>query len=361
MTIDEYNKLCAALPVDVNWGDPITPEVVAAILESRASNAGRAVYQALHVDTCTWEDVTAEYYTERLPSNRRILYTRPAPASKEPVAFDPWFNEQIKSGNLLSYEDAKAGWDGFAETQTTVTGGTVNLDLTGLSTHPAPASTEPVADERCNRCGHENHSGACVNVHPDKTPIKQESTLDGLRDCLQKMVDANLEDSLGPNHLALCLKQMAYEALELIQKVQPVADERGASEFDSPLSDFQEGQWWVKELDAMPGTDDQKRAIAVVHHMLRSARAALATAQTWQPIETAPRNVPVLVLASGQQFVAWFQDDATDEMYDERFGGSDHNKSWCVTDNKHGPYALRGGRPTHWMPLPAAPAKPEGV
>ncbi|TSP11474.1 hypothetical protein [Cupriavidus campinensis] len=91
---------------------------------------------------------------------------------------------------------------------------------------PAPASKEPVADERCNRCGHENHSGSCVNVHPDKTPIKQESTRDGLRDCLQKMVDANLEDSLGPNHLALCLKQMAYEALELIQKVQPVADER---------------------------------------------------------------------------------------------------------------------------------------
>ncbi len=37
-----------------------------------------------------------------------------------------------------------------------------------------------------------------------------------------------------------------------------------------PLSDFQEGQWWVKELDAMvvDGTPDQKRAVAVVHNLL---------------------------------------------------------------------------------------------
>jgi hypothetical protein len=44
---------------------------------------------------------------------------------------------------------------------------------------------------------------------------------------------------------------------------------------NSPLIDFQEGQWWVKELDAvssLPGaTPDLKRAVAVVHHMLRSA------------------------------------------------------------------------------------------
>jgi len=47
----------------------------------------------------------------------------------------------------------------------------------------------------------------------------------------------------------------------------------GASD---PLSDFQEGQWWVRELDewAKTGSDDQKRAVAVVHHMLRSAAAA---------------------------------------------------------------------------------------
>lgn len=47
------------------------------------------------------------------------------------------------------------------------------------------------------------------------------------------------------------------------------------SDAPEPLSEFQEGQWWVTELDAMvaDGTAEQKRAVAVVHHMLRSARA----------------------------------------------------------------------------------------
>lgn len=44
-----------------------------------------------------------------------------------------------------------------------------------------------------------------------------------------------------------------------------------------PLSEFQEGQWWVLALDRMAqsATDlDQKRAVAVVHHLLRSAAIA---------------------------------------------------------------------------------------
>lgn len=49
---------------------------------------------------------------------------------------------------------------------------------------------------------------------------------------------------------------------------------------DDPLSEFQEGQWWVAELDKAAGSvgaaDDFKRAVAVVHHMLRSAADALA-------------------------------------------------------------------------------------
>jgi hypothetical protein len=42
------------------------------------------------------------------------------------------------------------------------------------------------------------------------------------------------------------------------------------------LLDFKEGQWWVKELDeaVSNGTDDQKRAVAVVRHMLRVAAMA---------------------------------------------------------------------------------------
>lgn len=40
------------------------------------------------------------------------------------------------------------------------------------------------------------------------------------------------------------------------------------------LEDFQEGQWWVKELDGMfpTATPDQKRAIAVVHNLLNVAQ-----------------------------------------------------------------------------------------
>lgn len=75
----------------------------------------------------------------------------------------------------------------------------------------------------------------------------------------------------------------------------------------------------------------------------------------WMPISSAPKNESVLVFASGQHFVAWLQDDATDPWHDEEEEPSYLNGMWCVTDNKNGPYPLRGGGPTHWQPLPAPP------
>ena len=43
------------------------------------------------------------------------------------------------------------------------------------------------------------------------------------------------------------------------------------------LSDFKEGQWWVVELDAFAATSgataDQKRAVAVVHNLLRALKS----------------------------------------------------------------------------------------
>lgn len=46
----------------------------------------------------------------------------------------------------------------------------------------------------------------------------------------------------------------------------------------APLGDFAEGQWWVVELDRLAAdiaaTPDQKRAVAVVRHLLRAAKAA---------------------------------------------------------------------------------------
>lgn len=76
----------------------------------------------------------------------------------------------------------------------------------------------------------------------------------------------------------------------------------------------------------------------------------------WKPIESAPKNVDVLVFAHGRQYVALFVDDASNPWFEEGAGESDFNGLWTVDDNKHGPYALRGGRPTHWMPLPENPA-----
>lgn len=55
---------------------------------------------------------------------------------------------------------------------------------------------------------------------------------------------------------------------------QPLQQEGGKDGYPEPLQNFQEGQWWVKKLDDMAkeATDlDLKRAVAVVHHMLRSA------------------------------------------------------------------------------------------
>lgn len=75
----------------------------------------------------------------------------------------------------------------------------------------------------------------------------------------------------------------------------------------------------------------------------------------WQTIDTAPNNDPVIVFAGGQQFIAWLQDDSSDPWHDESEGESDMNGLWVVTDNKLGPFALRGSRPTHWMPLPPPP------
>lgn len=42
----------------------------------------------------------------------------------------------------------------------------------------------------------------------------------------------------------------------------------------NPINDFQEGQWWLKELDSLvkDGTSDQKRSVAVVRNLIRAAQ-----------------------------------------------------------------------------------------
>ena len=76
----------------------------------------------------------------------------------------------------------------------------------------------------------------------------------------------------------------------------------------------------------------------------------------WKPIATAPKDGTLILVhfkSKGVRAVSWdspFHDEVTEE-----------NGIWCVDDDKHGPYGLRGYNddgptaPTHWMPLPAPP------
>lgn len=77
----------------------------------------------------------------------------------------------------------------------------------------------------------------------------------------------------------------------------------------------------------------------------------------WRDIATAPKDGTLILVhfgSKGVRAVSWdspFHDEVTEE-----------NGIWCVDDDKHGPYGLRGyidegpSAPTHWMPLPAPPA-----
>jgi hypothetical protein len=65
---------------------------------------------------------------------------------------------------------------------------------------------------------------------------------------------------------------------------------------------------------------------------------------TWESIETARKDgTDCLIYNDRGQFVAWFDSSWTAEGW------------WMVSDGKNVERPLRGGEPTHWMPLPPAP------
>lgn len=77
---------------------------------------------------------------------------------------------------------------------------------------------------------------------------------------------------------------------------------------------------------------------------------------SWRSIETAPKDGTLILVhfrCKGVRAVFWGS-----PFYDEV---DESNGLWCVDDDKHGPYALRGytvtgpSAPTHWMRLPAPP------
>lgn len=91
---------------------------------------------------------------------------------------------------------------------------------------------------------------------------------------------------------------------------------------------------------------------------VRAVRAALAdpVLRGWRTIESAPRDGTEILVAFksvGVRQVSW------QDPYDD----SNEYAIWCVDDNKHGPYPLRGyseGDDTAWMPLPAPPSALKG-
>lgn len=79
---------------------------------------------------------------------------------------------------------------------------------------------------------------------------------------------------------------------------------------------------------------------------------------TWQPIETAPHMVPVLVWGGSRDGV----DDAPVEELMEAvawFGTQDWDGDlcWRFADFDSGYYGSYNEPPTHWMPLPAPPTE----
>lgn len=72
----------------------------------------------------------------------------------------------------------------------------------------------------------------------------------------------------------------------------------------------------------------------------------------WMPIASAPKDGTRVLISFGVHgihLVSWTVPSCADD------------EIWCVDDEKHGPYSLRGysdegpSAPTHWQSLPAPP------
>lgn len=70
------------------------------------------------------------------------------------------------------------------------------------------------------------------------------------------------------------------------------------------VSDFHDGQWWMQELDAMVanGTPDQKRAVAVVRNLIRTANAQ--PSQQGKAVTDGYALVPTRMYVSPEQWDA---------------------------------------------------------
>lgn len=109
----------------------------------------------------------------------------------------------------------------------------------------------------------------------------------------------------------------------------------------------------VIAMTAYPYDDKvwRQTIVPAMDALTAALRAPVAPAvPAWQPIETAPKNVDHMLLSDGARVSlgGWISDIEHGAEYEGQIGMA----GWWAVDL--GP---NNDRPTHWMPLPAAPTK----
>lgn len=70
----------------------------------------------------------------------------------------------------------------------------------------------------------------------------------------------------------------------------------------------------------------------------------------WQPIETAPKGVRVLIWDGAPYFASW-----SDECEHGQFNTA---PGWQIFECEDGFYSCAADAPTHWAPVPNGPSNP---
>ena len=112
------------------------------------------------------------------------------------------------------------------------------------------------------------------------------------------------------------------------------------------LCDYADRQHEAVREAYVKGFRDARDAAAEI------ARATLSAPAEWQPIETAPKDGRHMLLCDGARvsFGGWLTDIDQGAEYEGQIGMA----GWWAVDLGPNIY-----RPTHWMPLPAAPQPQE--
>lgn len=140
-------------------------------------------------------------------------------------------------------------------------------------------------------------------------------------------------ESMFNNALSGGLYKAEFVYTEQQVRVLLASDGKKQSNDSAPLSDFQEGQWWVNELDAMAShpigqkisiTPDLKRSVSVVHNLLRALLATTGAAGvTTGATETAEK---ASVVALTEPIPQWLQDMEWCVIEYDRSG---YSQAWC--------------------------------